>query len=337
MLTTLEQAEQYQSALKEYLELHKSDISACVKTMAKQIGSTLLGRRDFSFPTQQSTYYNDQLLTIKNLLSSPIDEITIEHTHFELAKTLRYISALGSTPDFSTSPIVQFYIHPKFEETLLSRIDEITFGVAYTIYRERTEYNSRNLDENIKKIETWSSNIDQWEKRATEAEDRYREVTSGNNYLGLSHAFDKIVESKRKEASGLLSALKIAGALALSLPLIQLLAGITLFLFKKETTLPLLTLTFSIAVEIILIYYFRLIHSRWAVLKNQISQLELRSSMCAFVHDYAAKSKDLERETLMKFENMIFSEVISDNAPPPSIYDAADSIAKLLGAWKKPV
>lgn len=59
--------------------------------------------------------------------------------------------------------------------------------------------------------------------------------------------------------------------------------------------------------------------------------------MCAFVHDYAAKSKDLERETLMKFENMIFSEVISDNAPPPSIYDAADSIAKLLGAWKKPV
>jgi len=336
MLATPEQSEQYRSLLKEYIELHKSDVSDYIQTMANQVGSTLLGRRDYTFPIQHSTYHDDQLLSIKNLLTSPINETTIELIHFEIAKTLRYISAAGSTPDFSTSPIIQFYIYPQFKEILLSRIDEIRFGVTYTIYREKTEYNTRSIDKTTRKIKEWSLSIGEWEKRATEAEGRYREVVSGNNYLGLSHAFDKIVESKNKELSGLLSALKMAGALALCLPLFQLLLGIVLFFFSKETTLPFLTLTLSVAVEIILIYYFRLIHTRWTVLKNQVSQLELRSSMCAFVHDYAAKSKDLERETLMKFENMIFSDVISDNSPPPSIYDAADSIAKLLGAWKKP-
>jgi len=71
-------------------------------------------------------------------------------------------------------------------------------------------------------------------------------------------------------------------------------------------------------------------------MKNQISQLELRHAMCAFVHDYAEKSKELDRNTLAKFENLIFAEIVQDSSPPPSIYEAADSIAKLLAAWKKP-
>lgn len=331
MLTTYEQAEQYKNILNNYLDLREYDTSAYIETMAKQVISTLMDRREFHFSPRQSTYYDDRLLTIKNLLTSPISDTTIELIHFELAKTLRYVSALGSDPNFNSSPIVQFYARPKLDEIPLSRSDEIIFGIAHVIYLEKIERPFKELDVTARKVDAWGSKLDQWEKRSTEAQSRYQEVVSGNNYLGLSHAFERIVKRKTKEATGLSYALKLVGFIALCLPMAQLITGIT-----KETSPTLTNLTFSIAVEIILIYYFRLIHSRWTVLKNQISQLELRSSMCAFVHDYAAKSKDLERETLMKFENMIFSDVISDNSPPPSIYDAADSIAKLLGAWKKP-
>lgn len=336
MIITPSDREAYFPLLQSYLEHDKSSIPPYIKTMANDIIEAFNDHRPISFHSRKSTFFNDQLINIKNLSHKVVDRETIALLHFHIAKTYRYLSAVNATPNFDSSPIISFYAHPKFEEIPLSRTDEIVFGVAHSIYLEKVDSPFKVLTATAKKVELWDKNLADWEVRAQEAEGRYSDVVSGNNYLGLSHAFRVIIESKAGEADNLLKSLTKIGWFTLAWPALQFIIGLILFCLDKKD-IPLLSLiTFAIAVEVISVYYFRLIHSRWTTLKSQISQLELRSSLCAFVHDYASRSKDLERDVLAKFENMIFSEVTNDNSPPPSIYDAADSIAKLLTAWKKP-
>lgn len=57
--------------------------------------------------------------------------------------------------------------------------------------------------------------------------------------------------------------------------------------------------------------------------------------MCAFASDYARNSQEMDKSTLAKFENLVFSELSSDTSVPPSIYDAADAISKVIGSMRK--
>lgn len=336
MLASLEDVEKYLKALDVYLNHDKEHVSPYIAEMARHIRDALMDPSELSIPGSWPAYFPERIETLHRLMMMPVNEETIGNIHFELARTFRHVNVLDGSPSFSAYPAVLFYAHPTFPEIPLRRTDMILFGVPCDIYSEKIGVPSGELREIAKKVETWNSNIGDWEKRVTEAEGRYRDVISDNNYLGLSHAFKKMIVSKLEEAKGLLSSLRILGLLAVLVPALQVLFGVMPALVEKLSIPLLSTAIFSVAVEVILIYYFRLIHSRWVALKSQISQLELRHAMCAFVHDYAEKSKDLNRDTLAKFENMIFSEVSQDNSPAPSLYDAADSIAKLLTAWKKP-
>lgn len=336
MFATPTEREAYLPQLQAYLEQNESTTLPHIKVMATEIIDTFNDQQSYSFASRKSTYIDDQLAIIKKLLAEPVGVNSISLLHFQTAKLYRYLNAINATPNFSFSPTVKFYAHPKFEEIPLSWTDEIVFGVAHAVYLEKIDAPFKLLKATEKKVELWNSNLAGWESRAQEAESRYSNVVSSNNYLGLSHAFKEIIESKAGEAKTLLNSLTKIGWFTILWPALQFIIGLILFCLDKKD-IPILSLiTFAIAVEAISVYYFRLIHSRWTTLKSQISQLELRSSLCAFVHDYASKSKELERDVLTKFENMIFSEVTNDNSPPPSIYDAADSIAKLLTAWKKP-
>ncbi|MBK4987586.1 hypothetical protein IAE39_000140 [Pseudomonas sp. S37] len=160
-----------------------------------------------------------------------------------------------------------------------------------------------------------------------------------NNYLGLAKAFTTLLEAKNKELEKTFLALVSVGCLAAFIPFVYLIMGNS----DKLTTLvsgvykvdAIASLVFSIALEVLILYYFRIIYSQWALVKHQLLQLNLRHQMCAFASDYARNSQEMDKSTLAKFENLVFSELSSDTSVPPSIYDAADAISKVIGSMRK--
>ena len=67
--------------------------------------------------------------------------------------------------------------------------------------------------------------------------------------------------------------------------------------------------------------------------KRQVSQIDLRKALCQFIHnyvDYASTKKNKDNDSLSKFENLIFSEIVSDSGMLPSTFDGLDVIAKLV-------
>lgn len=102
-------------------------------------------------------------------------------------------------------------------------------------------------------------------------------------------------------------------------------------LFKQ--TEPLLTLPTILALEVILIYFFRVVLSQFRSVKAQLLQIDLRVSLCQFIEsyaDYVGKLRKNDSTALNKFEALIFSGLVTEEAGIPSTFDGAEQIASLI-------
>jgi hypothetical protein len=93
-----------------------------------------------------------------------------------------------------------------------------------------------------------------------------------------------------------------------------------------------------ISIEIILIYFFRVILINHRSVKAQIMQIELRQTLCQFIQSYASYSKEIKTQdanALEKFENLIFSGVLSDPEKLPSTFDGIEQIGNFIKSIKK--
>jgi hypothetical protein len=89
----------------------------------------------------------------------------------------------------------------------------------------------------------------------------------------------------------------------------------------------------SITLLLILFWFFRIILHNIKSVKSQIMQLELRMTLCQFIQSYAEKSKELKgynKEGFEKFENLIFSSIVSSDEKIPSTFDGMEHVSSLL-------
>lgn len=92
-----------------------------------------------------------------------------------------------------------------------------------------------------------------------------------------------------------------------------------------------------ISIEVILIYFFRVILLNHRSVKAQIMQIELRQTMCQFIQNYTEYSSEIKKEDageLEKFESLIFSGVLSDPEKLPSTFDGMEQIGSLIKSIK---
>mgnify|MGYP000585826081 CR=1 FL=1 len=93
-----------------------------------------------------------------------------------------------------------------------------------------------------------------------------------------------------------------------------------------------------ISIEIILIYFFRVILINHRSVKAQIMQIELRQTLCQFIQNYATYSKEIKTQdagALEKFESLIFSGLLSDPDKLPSTFDGIEQICNFIKSIKK--
>ena len=153
------------------------------------------------------------------------------------------------------------------------------------------------------------------------------------NFVGLSHAFAKIRKVKAIELRDAVVWYRNIGGLIFIAPLVAfLLHFIMPSLFSKGVEglflfLPLVT------VEIVLFYFFRLSYLESKSIKTQILQIDVRLSLCAFIHSYIDFRKENGgdvSELLKCFDTMIFSPIQAVEGNIPSMFDGSEAIANFL-------
>ena len=88
----------------------------------------------------------------------------------------------------------------------------------------------------------------------------------------------------------------------------------------------------------ILIYYFRILLHNLNEVKAQLLQIELRKTLCQFIQsytDYSHKIKEKDSESLSKFENLIFSGLVSSNEKLPSTFDGLEQLSGFIKAIRR--
>ncbi|TOF71502.1 hypothetical protein CGJ16_24825, partial [Vibrio parahaemolyticus] len=159
----------------------------------------------------------------------------------------------------------------------------------------------------------------------------------GFNFVGLYKGFSDLAAKKEEERKFLLKSLLGLGAMILAPLGIQFVvsllnAGSSSFVLKD-----LLTLLPLISVEIILVYFFRIVLHNYKATKTQIVQIELRQTLCQFIQSYAQYASTIKKDdetALEKFENLIFSGIMSDSEKLPATFDGIEQLSSLFKSVK---
>lgn len=91
--------------------------------------------------------------------------------------------------------------------------------------------------------------------------------------------------------------------------------------------IPLLTL------EVFVFYFMRLYYGEVRSIRAQLLQIDLRLSLCEFVHDFIDKKNQTsgKDESWKNFESLIFSPIQMSADNIPSLLDGANAVAEVLG------
>lgn len=209
-------------------------------------------------------------------------------------------------------------------------INDSNIGV-FKSYEEKVDSAEKLKDE-------WDKEIEEKEKYLTGLRERLDEVGNAFNFVGLYKGFDEIYEEKKTESRFLLGWLVAMGLLVLT--------PLTVKAFDLMSSAPdgagakigfgwenIAGLIFFFSIEIVLIYFFRVVLSNYQSVKSQLSQLQVRKTLCQFIQGYADYSEEINKKSkgaLDKFEEIIFSNVVADPSKVPSTFDGLDKLAEIF-------
>ncbi|MCK8124658.1 hypothetical protein MTF66_06585 [Pseudoalteromonas sp. 2CM39R] len=222
------------------------------------------------------------------------------------------------------------------EFSLFSNFDEKTNLAKETL--DKIQSCSDSLNE---KISSFESRLIEKQNNVNALQKTLEKHENAFNFVGLYKGFNDLAKSKKVDAKSTLFILLVLASSILALPLI----GSVVYFFHGVNTSQnisflnhLLSLFPLISLELLLIYFFRVVLHNYKSIEAQILQIELRQTLCQFIQSYSEYSKDVRTETsnpLEKFENLIFSGITSDSENLPSTFDGMDQLTKLFSSLKK--
>lgn len=68
-------------------------------------------------------------------------------------------------------------------------------------------------------------------------------------------------------------------------------------------------------------------------MKAQLIQIDLRMTLCQFIQDYADYAKEVRKDSpllLERFDQLVFSGIVSSEGAIPSTFDGIEQIANLI-------
>ena len=184
----------------------------------------------------------------------------------------------------------------------------------------------------------WETEISEKENRAKKLKESLESYENGFNFVGLYQGFDDLAKDKKEEKENLLFWIRIMSVLIV-LPILAEL----IFVYRNIGDINsikdviIVSIFPTISLVVISIYYFRVLLFNFNSVKSQLLQIELRKTLCRFIQSYSDYSSDLKKkdsDLLSKFENIIFSGIVSGDNKLPSTYDGFEQLGKLIKSAK---
>ncbi|MBI1397181.1 MAG: hypothetical protein GC151_14510 [Betaproteobacteria bacterium] len=159
-------------------------------------------------------------------------------------------------------------------------------------------------------------------------------LASEYNFVGLVHGFQALKVGKERERVFSFRSVLAIAACMLMLPAAQLYFVVTnLERIDAHKATLVYSLPTILALEVILLYFFRVVLGQFRSVKAQLLQVDLRISLCQFIEsysEYVSRLRKNDSSALTKFESLVFSGLVAGEADIPSTLDGAEQIASLI-------
>lgn len=224
----------------------------------------------------------------------------------------------------------------------------------------------RNVKEAEEKLEIIQSNVtartsrlesflENKERKVNDLANLLEKYKTAFNFVGLYDGFNNLSEIKNNQKMKTYYFAIFLGFLLILVPLLSIIFQSYMVFWVSDTVFDFKTLTVTsqfnwakvlpfLGLEFIMIYLFRIVLNRLNTLQTEIVQIELRKSLCQFIQDYARYAKELREQSsndkekvnlLEKFENIIFSNILSQPEKVPSTFDGLEQLSNFLKEFKK--
>ena len=170
--------------------------------------------------------------------------------------------------------------------------------------------------------------LNEYQTKADNLVDFIKKQQSKLNFVGLGSAFKTITKEKNTDKNNLEKYLKYYFGALLVIPII---VACALYFQEKPNYYFCIPAT---TIELIVLYAFRLFYQQYLFVKSELQQVNLRHSLCAFIESYMEFKKDNKDNTVDLFEQLIFSNIISDEKKVPATVDGLDGIVKIIETIK---
>lgn len=198
---------------------------------------------------------------------------------------------------------------------------------------KNAENNTKALQANVEKINLELTKIEEKLKKSQDELDNYRQ---GINFVLLNKGFSHLLKKKENSKSCMFLLLFFTGFSIMIMPFCKIISE------KNWAGITWQELLVGISLEFVLIYFFRVILNQYRANETQIMQLELRQTLCQFIEDYIKFSRknkvndngEKDTDALDKFENLIFSSILSNDNNIPSTFDGMEQVTQLIKELK---
>jgi len=188
------------------------------------------------------------------------------------------------------------------------------------------------------RLARWSSDLESRESKVDNLKATLEKYETAFNFVGLYKGFDVLSRAKRLEMRSLRKWTVAFGVLSV-IPIIVELGVIYWNIAKLDEIKWALGVSAipALSLAILLIYFFRIFLRNADSAKSQLTQIELRKTLCRFIQSYAKFSQELKTQNidaLSKFENVIFSGIVASDEKMPSTFDGMEQISSLVKSLK---
>lgn len=217
---------------------------------------------------------------------------------------------------------------------------DMSLSMFKSLYNEdglqaiRSFSNIKDQAEHLKSV--WDSEIESKEKKVNSLRDALTNQLDSYNFVGLHAGFAKLGRMKAGELFWSRLIMLFIGCLT------PISIATQVFLYHHfnvafEKPMDLIKMIPGASVTLLLLYYFRVSLSNYSSVRAQIMQIELRKSLCRFIQRYSEYSEGISAKNpqlLAKFEEVIFSNIMTSEDKIPSTFDGIEQIAGLISSLK---
>jgi len=196
---------------------------------------------------------------------------------------------------------------------------------------ENTHEEIKQIHKTVKEYdEIWEQKLIERQVKVDALEAKLKGYQQEFNFVALHDAFKSLGTNKTIDLKQASMSVRFWKWFSLLLPIAS-------FAFYWSLKDPFVFLpTSSILIMTLLFYRVALVNKN--SIKSQLIQIDLRKALCQFIESYSDFSAELKVKneyTLKRFEDLIFSGIVTKDDKLPATFDGVDQLGKIFKEFKK--